>query len=137
MGKLLAVDWGTSKIGLAISDQDQQFAFHYQVLENKSPSQVVQELSDICTQEEVCEIIVGLPISLTGDEKAMAGKAREFINHLTEKIDLPLSLEDERMTSSLARRQLKDNPRAVNQKDDVQMESARIILEDALKRRKL
>lgn len=137
MGKLLAVDWGTSKIGLAISDQDQQFAFHYQVLENKSQNQVVQKLSDICVQEKIEEIIVGLPISLMGGEKAMAQEARGFINHLTEKIALPISLEDERMTSSLARRQLKDNPQAVNQKDAVHMESARIILEDALKRRKL
>lgn len=136
MGKLLAIDWGTRKIGLAISDTEQQFAFPYQVLDNEGFDLIVQKLSEICRQEAVKEIIVGLPTSLSGAEKVMAWQVRDFVKQITKKISLPVSLVDERMTTAMARRQLKDKP-SVDQKDDIQMESARIILEDVLKQRRL
>ena len=136
MGKILAIDYGEKKIGLAISDAEQQFAFHHQVVENKNRKYVLQKIVAICDQEEVEEVVVGLPISLAGQEKIMASIAREFVIELTEVLALPISLEDERMTSALSQKQLAGSPQA-NKKNQIQMESARILLEDVLKRRRL
>lgn len=136
MGKILAIDYGERKIGLAISDDEQGFAFTHQVLDNKNLNYVTQQLQSICQEENIEEIIIGLPLSLSGEEKSMAKSVRNFVYQLTGTLTLPVSLEDERMTSSLSEELLKTVARS-GKKDQIQMESARILLDDVLKRRRL
>lgn len=114
MSKVLAIDYGTKKIGLAIGDKEERLAVPYGIIENKGRDFVIQELKKVCQEEDVKEIVVGMPYQKIppGPEASRAGgkdksskiKAivENFVNLLQSKFDILIAIEDERMTSKLA-----------------------------------
>ena len=109
---ILGIDYGSSKIGLAKSDEGSSFALPLEILKNTSPSEVLKRLKEICQEFNIKKIVVGVPVSLSGNKDSILRhvdlqnkQMREvltFIDWLKENIDLPIVMEDERLSTKMA-----------------------------------
>ncbi len=99
MGRLLGLDYGTKRVGVAISDSSQLIASPYAVIDAAS---AISALEEILATEEVDALVVGLPLSLSGEEGASAAAARAFGRELAESTGLAVSFVDERFTTKVA-----------------------------------
>ncbi len=98
-GKILGIDWGTKRIGVAISDFDQQIVFGKKSIENKSPKYVLDELHELIDQNDVVLIVLGYPLNLEGHKTKSTVKVEKFKALLEKKLRIPVILHDERLTS--------------------------------------
>lgn len=99
MGRLLGLDYGTKRIGIAISDTSQVIATPYEVV---AADAVLDVLDDIIRDEEITGIVVGLPTSLSGEEGPSAEAARALAARVAAHTGLDVVLVDERFTSKVA-----------------------------------
>lgn len=97
--KTLAIDYGTKRIGLAISDEMGQLARELAIL---SPDEFWEKIPDIVIQESVGKLIVGLPLNMAGVDTDKTTEARLFAEQLEQKLQIPLELVDERLSSTMA-----------------------------------
>ncbi|HAG27556.1 TPA: Holliday junction resolvase RuvX [Patescibacteria group bacterium] len=97
--KTLAIDYGTKRIGLAISDEMGQLARELAIL---SPDEFWEKIPDIVNQESVEKLIVGLPLNMAGIDTDKTAEARLFAEQLEQKLQIPLELVDERLSSTMA-----------------------------------
>lgn len=82
-GKILAIDYGTTKIGLAVSDDARLLAFGRGILDRgKGLPSVIDKLKDLCVRENVTEILLGLPLNDEGEEGPPAKRVRNFAKKL-------------------------------------------------------
>jgi len=133
MKKLLGLDYGEKRIGLAISDETGQMAKPYGIILNISQGFAVKKIKEICKKERIGKIIIGLPLSLKGEIKRQAEKTKGFAEYLGREVALPIVLEDERFTTKEAERILKE--RAIkSKKERLDMLSAVLILKQHLDR---
>ncbi len=98
--RILGLDVGESRVGVAVSDA---IGVTAQPLETVSrDGETVERLAEIVREHHVERIVVGLPLLMDGSEGAQALLVREFVATLSEKIDLPVTLVDERLTTKQA-----------------------------------
>lgn len=121
MGKFLAVDWGTKRLGLAMGSKEARLATPLKTLLN-SPK-IWDELKEIIDSEDVEKIILGLPRSLDGTEGPQSRQVRVFGEMLKDQLNIPVVFQDETLTSHEAA-----NQRA----SDINAAAAGIILQDYL-----
>lgn len=107
--RILAIDYGTRKVGLAISDETKSIALPFLILENKGNKNLSEEIHKLCQKNKVEKIIIGMPKTLAGQEGKEAQKVKKFAKILEEKVNLPIIFEDERLTSKMAQRFLEKN----------------------------
>ncbi len=92
----LGIDWGKSKIGLALGDDFTQTAVPFKVV--KTLAEVVK----LIKQEAIDTVVIGNPLSLSGQQGGEAKHWQAFVDELGKKIKQPIELIDERLTSKLA-----------------------------------
>ncbi len=98
---ILGIDFGEKRLGLAISE-DRKFAFPLKViLIKKTIEEIIPEIEEICEEKNVKEIVIGLPLTLKGEEGEKAKQVKKFGNLLKEKLNLKIIYEDERLTTKL------------------------------------
>jgi putative Holliday junction resolvase len=133
-GSRLAIDVGTVRIGLAVSDPDSIVCTPLPALiRSKLLTQSLQEILNIVSENDVIEVYVGDPLSLSGSETASTKDAREFALQLAKVASLPIRLVDERLTTVTAYSKLRQNGKnAKASKDSIDSASAVEILEQAL-----
>lgn len=102
--KLLGIDYGDSKVGLAVADTESGMALPYQILKNTSWNNLIIELQKICKNENIEKIIIGLPIGSSGKESQQATHTREFVKKLQEDIKIEVELLDERFSTQQAQK---------------------------------
>jgi putative Holliday junction resolvase len=102
-GRLLGLDAGERRVGIAISDPEQRLALPLHAVDRAVS---LEDLADLARVEEIAGVVVGLPVSLSGDEGAQAQSAREFAREVEKALDLPVAFWDERLTSQEAERTL-------------------------------
>ncbi len=114
--KILALDYGDKKIGLAISDEKKRLALVYDILKNQGTESALKKIKEICQQEEIEKIVVGLPLSQDSPKQKPDGlnfkdlanqqtrKVLNFVEQLKKEIKLEIILEDERLSSKMADR---------------------------------
>jgi len=100
-GRVLGLDYGTRRIGLAMSDGLRIAASPFGVLDARAKD-LIEQILEIVQEFEVVEIAVGLPTSLSGEEGPSARAARQLATRVQEGCGLPTHLVDERFTSKMA-----------------------------------
>ena len=131
MGTILAVDYGLKHIGFAISDPTSSFAFPHSAIENKNFDFVLSYIKDILSEKEVELIIVGMPFNMDGSKGKIAKEVENFTKKLENSINIPLKLQDERLSSFAANENLKEaGVGSRKSKIFIHKESARILLEE-------
>jgi len=102
MGRILAIDYGRRRVGLAISDPLKIIAQGLSTLIIDSPQDIIDWVNAQRTEREIERIVLGLPRSLSGGMGAMAEEVTEFSRRLKKETQLPVELVDERLTSRQA-----------------------------------
>lgn len=101
-GRLLGVDYGTVRIGLAISDADRIIASPLEVRERQDPDRDAAYFKALAEREHVAGLVVGLPLHTTGREGEKAEEARAFGAWLGGVTGLPVVFADERFSTAFA-----------------------------------
>ncbi|HSX38326.1 MAG TPA: Holliday junction resolvase RuvX [Chlamydiales bacterium] len=108
MARIAAIDFGLKRIGIALSDINQKLALPFETVEGgeKAISNVIAALAK--KKGEIEKILVGLPLLLSGKKGDMAIAAEKFAKELQIAIDIPVELWDERFSSKIADRSMKE-----------------------------
>ena len=107
-GRILAIDYGSRRMGLAVSDPLGITAQGLETLERKNKRSDFARLERTLRQYEVREIVVGYPLRMSGEAGTQSQKVEEFAKALRQKFELPVHLWDERLTSAEANRLLRE-----------------------------
>jgi len=97
--RILALDYGRKRIGLALSDELRLTAQPLKTLARKNRADDVRRLREICREHGVARIIVGHPVHMTGEAGEMAEEAARFAARLKKELGIEVELLDERLTS--------------------------------------
>jgi putative pre-16S rRNA nuclease len=103
-GRILALDHGEARCGCAISDPSGTLATPLPAVERCESRRGLAALARIIEERGAEGVVVGLPVTLAGEEGEQARRARAFAERLAERVGVPVELHDERLTSRLAER---------------------------------
>jgi putative holliday junction resolvase len=98
-GRILAIDYGRKRMGLALSDELRLTAYPLTILSRSNRQNDLRRLRELCRKHEVRQILVGHPLLLTGAPSEMAEEAARFAGRLKKNLGIPVELVDERLTS--------------------------------------
>ena len=101
--KVLALDYGSARTGVAVSDPTGTLARPLGVVERASTESGLAELARLVREEDVERVVVGLPLTLRGARGEQAAETERFVDALRVAVDVPVELYDERFTTDLAR----------------------------------
>jgi len=133
--RVLAVDWGERRIGLAVSDPQGVIATGLATLLVRSLEDAVTGVVRVAREVEASCVVVGLPLLMDGRRGEAAEAAQRFADLLRERSGLPLETYDERLTSALSARRLREaGVRTGHAKDRVDQGAAVALLESYLVR---
>ena len=104
MARVLALDHGSARCGCAISDPSGTLASVLPAIERPDSRAGLAALARLVEEREVERVVVGLPLTLAGEEGPQAGEARAFSERLAGRLPVPVELHDERLTTRLAER---------------------------------
>jgi putative Holliday junction resolvase len=102
--RVLALDYGSARCGCALSDPTGELATPIDSVPDPASERGLAQIARLVQQRDVDEVVVGLPVSLSGSEGAQAAEARAFARRLDERLAVPVKTFDERYTTTLARR---------------------------------
>jgi len=100
MTKILGIDYGSSKVGLALADLEAGVAVPWQELKNKDLK--IERLKDYIQSEEIDKIVVGLPLGLDGRETEQTKEVKKFIQKLKDNLEVEIIGHDERLSTVAA-----------------------------------
>jgi putative Holliday junction resolvase len=132
-GRILAIDYGARRVGIAVSDPLRLTAQSLPTMEARGLQKVLSELEAIIADKNVAEIVVGMPLNLKGEKSAAAQKVENFMQHLQNRFKLPVHSWDERWTSIAAKRTIWEFGKSPSRhKEKVDQISAILILQSFL-----
>ncbi len=131
--RILAIDHGTKRMGIAISDELKMIAQPLEFIAAEPFHQFLDRLREILREKEVVLILVGLPRNMDGSYGPAADKVREFVAVLKDAVAVPIQAWDERLTSVQANRFLVQAAvRRDKRKEKVDKTAAAILLQSYL-----
>ena len=134
MGRLLAIDYGARRVGLALSDPLKMIASPYRTIIKKNNTILIEEIERIIAAEDVELTIIGLPLGMAGQKTEQTNKVEEFVDKLTDR-GIIIKYEDERWSSVAAKRSMKEqNIKSGYNKGLVDQTAAAIFLQQYLDR---
>lgn len=104
--RVLAIDHGTKRVGLALSDETGTIAQPLEFVPSEPADKLLSRLQNIVAERKVEEILVGIPRNMNGTYGPAADKARDFVAGLKQVLTVPVKTWDERLTSVQANRAL-------------------------------
>ena len=146
--RILGVDLGSKRIGLAVADAGIGIARPLATINRGATlDDDVETLGRVCREQDVAELVIGLPVEAAGGEGTMAAAAREWAAAIGERLALPVTLRDERLSSFEAERRLGRMPRGRSggppsrtqrnaYRARIDREAASVILQDELDARR-
>ena len=136
-GKILGVDFGDTRTGLAVSDPSRLLASGIGTVSPGGIEKTADAVAEIAREQRVVALVVGLPVNMDGSQGARADRCRKFAWMLEERTGLPVAMFDERMSTMNAARYLNEtNTRGKKRKGVIDTLSAQIILQNCLDRLK-
>ncbi len=134
--RLMAIDYGTRKIGLAFTDPTCSFVSATRTIMFRSEKAAAKEIAELAAEEKVSKIILGYPLNEDGSENEMTEKVDIFKKRLEKLLDIEIILADERYTSEEAEKYLHLQGKSIKgHKNKIDAISAALILDDYLKER--
>jgi putative Holliday junction resolvase len=100
--KVLALDYGSARTGVAVSDPSGVIARPLTIVERVGTKQGTERLLTLVAEEQPAQIVVGLPLTMRGERGEQARETEAFVEHLREAVAIPIELYDERLTTVLA-----------------------------------
>jgi putative Holliday junction resolvase len=129
-GKVLGLDWGTKRIGIAISDRAGKVALGRPSRQRENLESDLDYLEELVKEEGVNRVVIGMPLHMNGEEGQSAEKVREFRGNLVKRLSVPVDTVDERLTSSEAERvMIKSDLRREERKEKRDRAAATLILQ--------
>ena len=135
-GRILAIDYGSRRMGLAVSDPLGITAQGLETLERRNKRSDFARLEKLVREYQVCEIVLGNPLRMSGEAGTQSQKAAEFADELRRRLELPVHLWDERLTSAEANRILREAELSIQKRAQaVDRMAATLILQSFLQAR--
>jgi putative holliday junction resolvase len=130
-GRLLALDLGTRRVGVAVSDELRITVNPLPAIERRSWKDLLRRVASAIEAYDARALVIGLPLSLDGAERSAAQDARAVAEKFQRSLSLPVYLQDERLTTVAATAQLRATGRSAREIErQVDSESATVILGD-------
>jgi putative Holliday junction resolvase len=104
MARVLALDHGEARCGCAISDPSGMLATPLEAIERPDTKKGLARVARLAEEQGAERVVVGLPLTLAGEEGRQAAAARAFAERLQRRVSVPVELHDERLTTRLAER---------------------------------
>ena len=131
--RILAIDHGTKRMGIAISDEMRTIAQPLEFIAAEPLDRLFERLAQIIADKQVSLIVVGVPRNMDGTYGPAAVKVQEFVTALKERVTVPIKTWDERLTSVQANRYLIEaDVRRSKRKEKVDKTAAAILLQSYL-----
>jgi putative Holliday junction resolvase len=130
-GRLLALDLGAKRVGVAVSDELRITVNPLQAIERRSWKDLLRRVAAVIESYDARGLVIGLPLSLEGTEGSAAKDARAIAEKFQRSLAVPVYLQDERLTTFAAKAQLKASGRSAREIErEVDSEAATLILGD-------
>ena len=131
--RILAIDHGTKRIGVAVSDETKTIAQPLEYIPAEPFADFLEHLKKILTEKEISLILIGMPRNMNGSYGPATQKVETFIGVLKTAITVPIKTWDERLTSTMANRTMvQGNVRRDKRKEKVDAMAAAILLQSYL-----
>lgn len=127
-GRIIGIDWGARRVGVAVSDDARQMVFVRPVVDGTKSVEVVAQ---IIRDDKISGVVIGLPLRSDGAESETTRQVRAFADNLSKITDVPIAFIDETLSSHFAQESM-GRVRVRDIKKKLDSESARLILENAL-----
>ena len=132
MSRSIGIDLGSKRVGLALSDKSSMIASPYKTLNYKNEKDLLDQLRIIIEDFKIETIVLGLPLNMRGEDSAQTKKVRQFKSALSI-FNLPIKLEDERLSSVSAKKSLvMQDIKTGHNKSEIDRRAAAIILQQFL-----
>jgi putative Holliday junction resolvase len=118
---------------VAVSDELGLYAHTRPAIHTRGESELVEEVARVAATEGVAEVVVGLPLSMSGEESAQTAQVKELVGRLRERLEVPVTTWDERLTSVQAGRTVREGRTRTGAADSV---AAALILQAVLDSRR-
>lgn len=137
-GRIIAIDWGEVRLGLALSDETQMLASPLATLTRRTGKRFpMPGFLELVEAHQPVGIVVGLPLTLEGEEGDSAMAARELARLVGQRTGLPFELTDERMTTARVLNSIREQGGSTRgRKDEVDSHAAAVLLQSFLDKRR-
>ena len=132
-GRIIALDLGTKRVGVAICDELQVTVRPLEVVPRRSWKELLKKISSFIEEFDAIALVLGLPYNFDGSENEMSAEARRLARNFSLSLEIPVFLQDERLSSKSAKQNLFD--RGISEREiikQIDAEAASIILSDFL-----
>ena len=106
--RLLGIDPGQRRTGVAVSDELGLYAHTRPAIHSRGEGELIEKVARVAADEGVDEVVVGLPLSMSGEDSAQTAEARALVNRLRDRLGIPVTTWDERLTSVQAGRTVRE-----------------------------
>lgn len=127
--RLLGLDYGQARVGLALGDTETRVAVGKGVLEGLTQNKLITKIKAIVNLEKIDRVIIGLPLNTSGEPTKITDEVKLFVEKLRNHVSIPVQTFDERFTSAMADQLLKQVPRSKRKAKQDQV-AAQIILQN-------
>jgi len=131
MSRILGIDYGEKRVGVAVSDELHLFARPLKTLEVKDIPSLIEEVRSLVKEHEVIEIVIGLPKNMDGTLGFSAERVQQFVQLLGRALAIPIRMCDERLTSIQAQKILLPLSRK-QRRERIDTTAAQLILQNYL-----
>jgi putative Holliday junction resolvase len=136
--RILAIDYGAKRVGVAVSDPTGTLATGLPTLERRSGERLRDAITRLVSEHDVGEVLMGLPLNMSGTSGPRADEVRRFADELRQHLEIPVTLWDERLSTVRAQRVLRERGvKARAGKKHVDRVAAVLILQNYLDYRRL
>ena len=136
MGRVLALDIGERRIGVAVSDETGILAQPLTVIQRRGAMKDAERIAQLAREQGAETVVVGLPITLRGEKAQAVEKVQAFVSQLRDVLDMPIVLMDERLSTVEADRRMREaDVRRGERRQSVDAVAAALILERYLGQR--
>jgi len=127
-GRVLGLDVGSKRIGIAVSDPLGITAQGLETLQRQNKRLDFERLAKLIERHQVVQIVVGYPLRMSGDEGVQAEKMQRFAQELRQRFGLPVHLWDERLSSAEANRLLRETDMSIRRRGQVVDQMAAVLI---------